>query len=158
MLVREMSREECQELLARLGFGRIACSREDHPYIVPMYFASEPDHLYGFATMGQKIEWMRSNPVVCVEVDEVRSHTDWASVVVSGRYEEFPDTPAFSAQRQRVQALLEKRALWWQTAFAAAQTRGRFDRDIPIFYGIRVEKISGRCASPDPVEASFDRS
>jgi nitroimidazol reductase NimA-like FMN-containing flavoprotein (pyridoxamine 5'-phosphate oxidase superfamily) len=101
---------------------------------------------------------MRSNPVVCVEVDEVRSHTDWASVVVSGRYEEFPDTPAFSAQRQRVQALLEKRALWWQTAFAAAQTRGRFDRDIPIFYGIRVEKISGRCASPDPVEASFDRS
>ena len=64
MLVREMSQQECKELLARLGFGRLACAQENRPYIVPIYFASEPDRLYGFATMGQKIEWMRSNPIV----------------------------------------------------------------------------------------------
>jgi hypothetical protein len=33
MLVREMERRECQELLTRLGFGRLACSRESQPYI-----------------------------------------------------------------------------------------------------------------------------
>lgn len=158
MLVREMSRQECQELLARIGFGRLACSRENQSYVVPIYFASEPDHLYGFATMGQKIEWMRSNPLVCVEVDEVRSNIDWASVAVSGRYEEFPDTPAYSEQRQRAQTLLEKRVLWWQTAFGAAQTRGQFNRDIPVIFCIRIERITGRRASPDPVEASFDAS
>ena len=158
MLVREMSRQECQELLGRIGFGRLACSRENQPYIVPIDFASEPDHLYGFATVGQKIEWMRSNPLVCVEVDEVRSHIDWASVVVLGRYEEFPDTPAYSEQRQRVQTVLEKRTLWWQIGFAAAQTRGQFNRDLPVFFCIRIEKITGRRASPDPVEASFDTS
>jgi uncharacterized protein len=155
MLVREMDRRECHELLARLGFGRLACSHDNQPYIVPTYFAADPDHLYGFATVGQKIEWMRSNPLVCIEVDEVKSHIDWASVVVLGHYEEFPDTPAYSGQRQRAQAFLEKRLQWWQTAFGAAQTRGEFNRDIPVVYCIRIAKITGRRASPDPVEASF---
>ena len=152
MLVREMMRQECDELLARVGFGRLACDRDKQPYIIPIYFACTPSCLYGFATMGQKIEWMRLNPLVCVEADEVRGQMDWASVVVRGHYEEFPDTPKYSEQRQRAQALLENmRSLWWQAGFAAAQTRERFDRDITIFYCIHVDEVTGRRASPDPV-------
>jgi uncharacterized protein len=154
MLVGEMSQQECKELLARLGFGRLACAQENRPYIVPIYFASEPDRLYGFATMGQKIEWMRSNPIVCVEVDEVRSPIDWVSVVVTGRYEELPETDEYLKQRERAEALLEKRSLWWEAGLAAAQTRGKFDRDRAVFYCIHLEEITGRRASPDPVEAS----
>jgi hypothetical protein len=120
---------------------------------VPIYFASEPGHLYAFSTMGQKIESMRLNPLVCVEADEIRSHIDWASIVVQGRYEEFPDTPEYSKRRQKAQSMLEeKTSLWWQPGFAAVQTRGRFDRDITVFYCIHIEQISGRRASPDPVE------
>ncbi len=153
MLVREMSRKECEDLLARLGFGRLACVRDNHPYVVPIYFVSESGRLYGFATTGQKIEWMRLNPFVCVEADEVLSHTAWRSVIVQGRYEEFPDTPEYAELRRLAQSRLETiRSLWWQPGFAAAQTRGRFDRDISLFYCIHIEEISGRLASPDPVE------
>ncbi len=150
MLVREMDRQECNEFIARLAFGRLACSRENQPYIVPTYFAAEPDRIYGFATLGQKIEWMRSNPLVCIEADEVKTQNDWASVVVSGRFEEFPDTPEYAEQRRRAQAFLEKRGAWWQTAFGAAQTRSQFDRDIPVVYCIQIHKITGRKASRDP--------
>src|ERR1700693_1850981 len=155
MLISEMSRQECCDLLARLGFGHLACAHENQPYIVPIYFAYEPDCLYGFATMGQKVEWMRLNPLVCLEADEVRSHVEWASAVVRGRYEEMPDTPEHAKMRQQARALLEKRSMWWQTGFAAAQTRGQFKRDIPVFYCIHIEEITGRRASPDPVEASM---
>jgi hypothetical protein len=151
-----MSRQECEDLLARLAFGRLACARDNQPYIAPMYFASEPGHLYGFATMGQKIAWMRLNPLVCVEADQVLSHTEWSSVIVRGRYEEFPDIPEYSNRRQQAQSMLEKaRSLWWQTGVAAAQTRRDFDRDITTFYCIHIEEISGRCASHDPVEHSW---
>ena len=67
---------------------RLACSFENQPYIVPVYLAYAARALYGFATMGQKIDWMRANPKVCVETDGVRSQTDWWSVVVQGRFEE----------------------------------------------------------------------
>jgi uncharacterized protein len=123
MLIREMSGQECCDLLARLGVGRLACARDNRPYIVPVYFAYEPDRLYGFATFGQKIEWMRSNPQVCMEADEVRSHFDWQSVIVIGRYEEFPDTAEYKDSRTQARALLEKRFLWWQTR---SQRRTRF--------------------------------
>ena len=108
MLVSEMQPRECYEFLARVGFGRLACVRENQPYIVPVYFAYEPHRLYGFATLGQKVDWMRSNPRVAVEADEVKSHIEWTSVVVQGRYEEFPDVPEYASIRQQAQSLLEK--------------------------------------------------
>ena len=127
MLMSEMSSNECRDLVARLGFGRLACAHQNQPYIVPIYFAYEPDHLYGFATLGRKVEWMRSNPLVCVEVDEVLSHFRWSSVVVLGRYEELPDTPEYAGVRLQAQVRLETRALWWQTAYVASQVRGGRD-------------------------------
>ena len=90
MLVSELYSGECYEVLARLGFGRLACARKNQSYIVPIYFAYEAHVLYGFATMGNKIDWMRSNPLVAVEADEVKSHIEWTIVVVQGHYEEFP--------------------------------------------------------------------
>jgi uncharacterized protein len=158
MRISEMSRQECSDLLARLEAGRLACARENQPYIVPIYFAYEPDRLYGFATLGRKIEWMRSNPLVCVQADTVVSDNEWASVIVLGRYEELPDTPEYSTVRLQAQALLEKRSLWWRTGYAAAQTRHKSGRSIPIFYCIHIEEMTGHRAIPDPVEAALGRA
>lgn len=158
MLIGEMSIQECRDMLSRQGFGRLACAHQNRPYITPIYFAYEPDHLYGFTTFGQKVEWMRSNPLVCVEVDDVLSHFRWSSVVVLGRYEELPDTPQYSGVRLQAQLRLEKRALWWQTAYAANQARFQDHPADAIFYCIHIEEISGRRATADPVESAVGLS
>jgi nitroimidazol reductase NimA-like FMN-containing flavoprotein (pyridoxamine 5'-phosphate oxidase superfamily) len=158
MLITGMNGEECRDLLSRLGFGRLACAHQNRPYIVPIYFAYAPDHLYGFATLGRKVEWMRSNPQVCVEVDEVLSHFRWSSVVVLGRYEELPDTPQYLEARLQAQLRLEKSALWWQTAYAANQVRSEPHPSNAIFYCIHIEEISGRRATADPVESAVGLS
>src|ERR1700691_5883403 len=89
MLVSELRSAECYELLARLGFGRLACARDNQPYIVPIYFAYEPQRLYVFGTLGQKIEWMRANPLVAVEADEVKSHVEWAALLLEAATRNF---------------------------------------------------------------------
>ncbi len=151
MLIQEMVEQECEELLGRARLWRLACARDNQPYIVPVYLGSTPGSLYGFATMGQKIEWMRLNPLVCLETDEVRSQTDWASVLVLGRYEEFHDTAKYAEQRQQAQAALEKaNPLWWKVGLEAGQTRQRFDRDHAIFFCIHIDQITGRKALSDP--------
>ena len=38
---------------------------------MPIYFAYHDGYLYSFSTVGRKIEWMRGNPLVCLETDEV---------------------------------------------------------------------------------------
>ena len=159
MLINEMSAEECRDLLARVGFGRLASAHLNQPYIVPIYFAYDRDRLYGFTTLGRKVEWMRSNPLVCVEVDEVVSRRRWSSVVVLGRYEELPDTPEYGEARLQAERRLKKRALWWQTAYAAGQARSGPHPSKAIFYCIHIDEITGRRATADPVaeeEMYFD--
>src|SRR5512143_2152579 len=91
MIVHEMTEDECRSALARVSFGRLACAHDGQPYVVPIYFSydgthlyglSAPGQIYGFSTLGQKIEWMRANPLVCVEIDDHTSHNEWMSVVV----------------------------------------------------------------------------
>ena len=100
-------------------------------------------HLYGFSTLGQKFEWMRSNPLVCLEIDERTSHPQWMTVVVSGRYEELPDTPEFRPERVQAHEVLQKRVMWWEPAYVATEHREQLT---PILYRIYIKQITG-CAT-----------
>ena len=151
MLIREMMRQECEDVSVRLSLGRLACSRDNQPYMVRSTSPALPLP-YGFATMGRKVEWMRLNPLVCVEADQVRSHMDWASVVAKGRYEEFPDTPEYSNKGSEHKRCSRRRGLCGGKLDLPLRTRERFDRDITIFYGIYIDELTGRRASADPVE------
>jgi nitroimidazol reductase NimA-like FMN-containing flavoprotein (pyridoxamine 5'-phosphate oxidase superfamily) len=154
MVIHGITEDECRDALERVSFGRLACARGDQPYVVPIYFAYDRkrrDLLSGFSTLGQKIEWMRSNPRVCLEIDEETSHHQWMSVVVFGRYEELPDTPLFRNERAQVWKALQKHATWWEPAYAATEHREQLT---PIFYRIHIKQLTGRRATPDPIEAA----
>jgi hypothetical protein len=60
MFIHEMSASECREALAHARVGRLACARDNQPYILPMNFAIDGEYLYlyGFTALGQKVEWM----------------------------------------------------------------------------------------------------
>jgi hypothetical protein len=149
MVIRDMTEGECRHALARLSFGRLACARDNQPYVVPIYFAYDGRHLYGFSTPGRKIDWMRANPLVCLEVDERTSLDDWLSVVVSGRYQELLDTPAFADDRAQALQALQKHATWWgYTAIPGAEWRRKAGPFTPIFYRIQIDELTGHRATP----------
>ena len=181
MSIREMSREECVRVLTGAKVARLACSWENQPYIVPVFLALyEPFPgqacLYGFTTRGQKLEWMRANPLVCVEVDEVDANDRWRSVIASGRFEELPASPGrddallrakerprqFAEQageiaegegeRDRAYRLLRTRPLWWEPGSSAWVARA--DRDpaepyVPVYYKIQIDHLTGHESTRD---------
>ncbi|MGB8472965.1 MAG: pyridoxamine 5'-phosphate oxidase family protein [Candidatus Acidiferrum sp.] len=148
MLIAEMALGECQQFLARTGFGRLGCAHNNEPYVVPIYFVYENDRLYGFSTFGRKIEWMRENPRVCVEVDEIATHSSWVSVILYGRYQELPDTPEYSSERHHAYELFEKRTHWWEIAHSV-----RGHKPAPsIYYRIDIVNMTGQWAAPNPIK------
>jgi nitroimidazol reductase NimA-like FMN-containing flavoprotein (pyridoxamine 5'-phosphate oxidase superfamily) len=151
VLIRELSRQASLDLLARTRLGRLACAQGAQPYVVPIYFASRDDCLYSFSTLGQKIEWMRANPLVCVEVDEVVSAQEWVSLIVFGRYEELPDIREWEGSRAFAHQLLEQHAVWWQPAYVKTILHGTHRPLVPIFYRIHIHQITGHRASPELV-------
>jgi uncharacterized protein len=145
MLIHQLTDDECDAVLRRSNLGRLGCARDNQPYVVPIYFTYHvvtPDarYLYSFANLGQKIEWMRMNPLVCVEVDEVTDKLRWSSVIASGRFEELSQVDHPEAA-DRAYDLLRQRPDWWQPAAGAAS--GQY---VPVVYRIRIASLTGRRA------------
>lgn len=149
MLIRDMSHQDCLDLLGRARQGRLACSRDNQPYITPGYFAFEDGSLYGFSTVGQKINWMRANPRVCAEFEEIRNSSDWATVVVTGAFEELLPTPEHDAHRTRAYHLLQKYPSWWEPGYAKTQIKGENRALDPLYFRIVVDQVSGRRSMAD---------
>jgi nitroimidazol reductase NimA-like FMN-containing flavoprotein (pyridoxamine 5'-phosphate oxidase superfamily) len=119
MLINDMTREMSVDLLKRTHIGRLGCAQGLQPYVVPLSFAYHREFIYSFTTIGKKIEWMRANPLVCVEADEIVSRHEWQTVVIFGRYQELPDTPEFHRTRMVAHDLLAKTAMWWEPGYAS---------------------------------------
>ncbi|MGH7005448.1 MAG: pyridoxamine 5'-phosphate oxidase family protein, partial [Alphaproteobacteria bacterium] len=102
--------------------------------------------LYAFTTNGQKVEWMRSNPKVCVQFDEIQATNDWQSVVVIGRFEELTSDPQHAEARNTAHQLLSKTAEWWQPAFVKTVLRGEERPLEPVYFRIEVLEVSGHKA------------
>jgi uncharacterized protein len=148
MRVHDLTAAECADVLARNDLARVACARDGQPYVVPVHYSYDPGDrcLYAFSAVGQKIEWMRQNPRVCVEVEEIADRYHWTTVVAMGRYEELQRTPEHAAARQRAERLLERRDEWWMPG--AARTHAG-EHSFVVVYRILLDRLTGRRADRD---------
>ena len=146
MIIEKLSQEECLNFLKEIKLGRLGCVRDKQPYVVPIYFVSDGKHIYGFTTLGRKIRWMRENPLVCVEADQVIDHLHWTSVVVLGKYQELDDK--LQGLREYALELLQHRTMWWQPGVVTTRDSEPAGAASHIFYRIRIDEISGRRAGP----------
>jgi nitroimidazol reductase NimA-like FMN-containing flavoprotein (pyridoxamine 5'-phosphate oxidase superfamily) len=145
MLIQSMTGMASLELLERATLGRVACTHEGQPYITPMSVTYDANWLYSFSTLGQKITWMRANPHVCVEVEELVSPQDWATVIVIGRYQEL------TTEKERTYAhdLLERRPAWWEPGYSRTVMEGKERPLKPVYFRILIDQVTGHRGIPD---------
>jgi len=92
---------------------------------------------------------MRANPLVCVEVEELADPQNWATVIVSGKYEELSDSPQYEQLRELAHDLLQRQPVWWepgyvQTVFSEKQRPMEF-----MYFRVHIDQISGHRGIPD---------
>lgn len=146
MLIRTMEEKEIDNFLGHASLGRIACESDGQPYIADAYFMWSPGFLYSFSAVGQKIQWMRANPRVCVQFEEIKGPQEWTTVIVLGVYEELAKTPEHEDLRKRAYTLLQKRAMWWEPATVRPNTEEAVES---VYFRIRMDRKTGRCGIPE---------
>lgn len=144
MIVHTMSMLECTKLLTMNRLGHLACAKDGQPYVVPLHYAYADNHLYAFSMPGKKIEWMRSNPLVSVQVLERGQGREWRSVIVDGHYEELPDRIGDECGRDYAWSLLSKHHDWWEPGALKPATLSVLDHSPHVFFRISAESMSGR--------------
>lgn len=146
MIITEMKWKECADFLSSHRLGRLACAKDNWPYIVPIHYAFVDTWFYGFSLPGQKVEWMRHNPHVCIEVDEFREHRCWESVVGRGTYQELPDTETWHEERMHAWSALQYQNDWWEPGGLKPESREIKSAPTAVFFRVIVQELTGRKA------------
>jgi len=149
MHIEELTRKASLDFLAGSHVGRIACANQSQPYVTPFHFAYHDQWIYSFSTVGKKIEWLRANPLACVEVDEIANPQKWTSVIIFGRYEELTNTVDDRAARELAHKLLQQHPLWWEPGYARTVLHGTPRPLDPVYYRLSIDEISGHRATPN---------
>lgn len=98
-MLKELTSGEIEDLLASEVLARIGCHADGVTYVVPITYAYDKGSLIGHSAVGMKIEMMRKNPSVCVEVDQMKNMASWRSVIAWGTYRELEGEDAARAMR-----------------------------------------------------------
>jgi nitroimidazol reductase NimA-like FMN-containing flavoprotein (pyridoxamine 5'-phosphate oxidase superfamily) len=143
MLIHELTTTQCRDVLSRMSLARLACARGDQPYVVPVSFTydANSDCLFCFSAVGKKVNWMRENPKVCVEIEDVDDRFHWTTIVLFGRYDEIGDSAEQKDIRHRALHLFQQRSEWWLPGGATTAQR---QHHAIVMYRIHIESVTGR--------------
>jgi nitroimidazol reductase NimA-like FMN-containing flavoprotein (pyridoxamine 5'-phosphate oxidase superfamily) len=141
-----LSLNQSIQLLQSETIGRLGCCENGKVYIIPIAYAFDGKHIYAHSREGMKIQFMRKNPNVCIEVDRIENMINWRSVVVQGKFEELKTKTAIAHASQllseRLEPIVHSQAIKPIALTKDANTIIRGLR--AIYYKIKVIEISGR--------------
>ena len=84
MKPRDLSKDECLNLLSATRYGRLGLTKGSQPYIVPMSYVYQDGKIYLHSRgMGKKVEYVTENPRVCFQIDLLEKER-WSSVIATG--------------------------------------------------------------------------
>lgn len=133
---------EAIEMLERHHVGRLAFTFHDRVDIEPISYVFANGWVYARTSPGTKLAIVKHHPWVAFEVDEVRSRTDWQSVVVHGTiYFLEADRDADRADYAAAVQIL-------RSADGDALTPGDATPHRQVLFRIHADEIIGRAARP----------
>jgi len=149
----ELSLAQIEETLQSHYIGHLAYTLDNKPFVVPITYLYDAEHnsLIGYTAEGHKIEVMRKNPYVCVEVSSIRDLSHWKSVVVEGTYEELSGMDAVNALQSLVSKL--ERLINEEGKQHVDQIREMAranDKATKVIYRINISQKVGRFEAGDP--------
>ena len=147
-MIKDLELEEGLEILSNNYLGHLGYISGKSPFVTPItYFHdAEEKSILSYSANGHKIDAMRQNKFVSLQVEQVQSIQDWSSVQVHGTFEELIGSTAklnLHKFAQGVQDTIE-RIKGKKPNFISDFSSRLQEREMPIVYRIHIETISGK--------------
>jgi nitroimidazol reductase NimA-like FMN-containing flavoprotein (pyridoxamine 5'-phosphate oxidase superfamily) len=135
--------DEVIKVFERGHLGHLGCHSKSEIYVVPISYALEDGIIYSHSKIGRKIEMMRENPQICVQVEEVQNFFEWKSAIAWGRFEELRDDQATRAMRVLIKKFAEGEA----GRFSPLEVDFGAMLETAIIFRMKIERATGRFVS-----------
>ena len=88
MNIGKLGNTDALAILREGTLGRLGCIASGWPYVVPVNYFFDGKDIYVHTLPGKKLDALRSNPRVCLQVDKIKDPYNWRSVIAYGTFEE----------------------------------------------------------------------
>jgi len=144
-MFRELTRDECETMLARNHVARLAFSFRDRVDIAPIHYVYEDGELVIRTSPGTKLEMLSHHPWAALEIDEVQGIFDWRSVVAHGPIYPVEDGPSDAHRELYESALAKLRRLIPEALTAADPVPHR-----TVLLRFHIDRMTGRASAQGP--------
>ncbi len=134
----EMSRAEAVAFLEAEAVAHVGTAVGGEPYVTPISFVVAGDEIVFRTVPGRRLDSMRTNPRVCIEVSRVDETGNWRSVLVWGDAYVIEDP---NREADAVAALLAK---YHESQGLLSVSGGRPFDPGPVVVAVPIETITGR--------------
>lgn len=144
-MIGQLTNEQIDTLLISSVVGHLGCCTDNTPYVIPITYAYDGINIYSHAREGTKVDIMRKNPQVCLEVDQIDNLSNWRSVMVWGTFEELKAQEAESAMlllKNRLSPL--KISVYSKPLWEITPKDARIKDNKEVLYRIRITRKTGR--------------
>jgi len=90
-MIYKLSEQAIEDLLKDNLWGHLGCNDGFNTYVYPINYLYDGNNILSHSETGNKINVMRQNSRVCLQVEEVENDKNWKSVMITGKYEEVKD-------------------------------------------------------------------
>jgi nitroimidazol reductase NimA-like FMN-containing flavoprotein (pyridoxamine 5'-phosphate oxidase superfamily) len=140
--------KEIKFVLENNYIGHLGYIYQNKPYVVPItyYYDKESNTIICYSGKGHKIDAMRKNNDVSLQIADIESVTKWKSVLVHGTFKQHFGSDAkanlhrFSLGVKEVILEKERRELNFISEFSSKI----YNDDVPIVFIIEIEEITGK--------------
>jgi nitroimidazol reductase NimA-like FMN-containing flavoprotein (pyridoxamine 5'-phosphate oxidase superfamily) len=98
-MIAALTDKQIEEILYQNVLGHLGCNDGFNTYVFPINYVYDGKYIICHSQTGLKIEAMRQNKRVCLQVDEIKDFKNWKSILVLGDFQELEE------ERERYQAI-----------------------------------------------------
>ena len=141
-MIKILSENEARELLHNQKFGRLGCVLESgEPYVVPVNYLFKDDGIYVHVLPGQKLDAMRVNGKICLQVDKIEDSCRWQSAIAFGEFQEI------KRMNQKIEILKEFSSRFEHLTPVEAMIEEQWNPGGLVVFRLNIKRITGMAES-----------
>jgi nitroimidazol reductase NimA-like FMN-containing flavoprotein (pyridoxamine 5'-phosphate oxidase superfamily) len=144
----DLTTSAIERVLRNNYLGHLAYLWQGKPHVIPItyYFDPTDNTIISYTSEGHKIDAMRANKSVAVQVEQVQSISNWESVMLQGTFEEIRGSSAkqklhlFTEGVKDIIRRKENREVGFINEFSSKSSAN----GIPVVFQIKILEMSGK--------------
>ncbi len=141
-MIKNSDQEAARTLFKEQKFGHLGCVLETgEPYVVPVNYLYQDDEIYIHCLPGQKLDALRANGKVCLQVEKIGKSCRWQSAIAFGEFQEIKRT------NKKIEILKEFSARFKDLTPVEAMIEEQWNLGGLVVFRLNIKRITGMAES-----------